>query len=188
MSDSANIIGKNIVRLRTVAGLSPSELARKIKVRPQELSGWENGRYKQPSLLKLKLVAWGIGCTLDALTDGLYVPNASISDNAEKKSGTVTPSVIDPDVQITHTASSSSGSPRVQAVSLSSAPDRISVARHLKKHARKLTDHAAALSTLADSLLLSPAAGRPTPAAGRRAGGTGSAGSVYPKPPRGGGR
>ena len=55
-------IAKNIVRLRKISGMTQDELAEKLFVTRQTVSGWENGR-TQPNLDMLSDLSAAINCS-----------------------------------------------------------------------------------------------------------------------------
>lgn len=60
-----NTLGKNIARFREQAGLSQSELGRRLSVSSQAVSRWEHGGLPDTALLPK--IAMELGCSLDAL-------------------------------------------------------------------------------------------------------------------------
>lgn len=58
-------LGKNIARFREQAGLSQSELGRRLSVSSQAVSRWEHGGLPDTALLPR--IAMELGCSLDAL-------------------------------------------------------------------------------------------------------------------------
>ncbi len=72
-----NTLGKNIARFREQAGLSQSELGRRLSVSSQAVSRWEHGGLPDTALLPK--IAMELGCSLDAL----FSLSVSSPDNTE---------------------------------------------------------------------------------------------------------
>lgn len=66
---TANALGKRIVKLRTAKGLNQKMLARITGLDQGLLSRIEGGK-SQPTIHSLRLLAIGLGCTLDCLDKG----------------------------------------------------------------------------------------------------------------------
>lgn len=72
-----NTLSKNIARFREQAGLSQSELGRRLSVSSQAVSRWEHGGLPDTALLPK--IAMELGCSLDAL----FSLTASSPNNTE---------------------------------------------------------------------------------------------------------
>ena len=62
-------VGKTIRELRTDAGMSQDELARKVLVSRQTISNWENGKF-YPDVQSLSMIGELFGTSIDALVKG----------------------------------------------------------------------------------------------------------------------
>lgn len=86
-------IGKNVVAARIEAGLSAGKLAQKIGWTRQRISDLERDRYKSPDVATLKLVAGGIGTTIDRLVHGVTLEAEAITKSAHDVTATFHSSV-----------------------------------------------------------------------------------------------
>lgn len=73
-----NTLGRNITRYRELAGMSQSELGRRLSVSPQAVSRWEHGG--APDALLLPRIAGALGCSLDELFSLSAPPVRSIEE------------------------------------------------------------------------------------------------------------
>lgn len=85
-------VAANLVRLRETAGISQSELGRRIGVPATRIWDWEHGRYKLPDIKTLMRLAVALQVSIDELIGGV---NADY-DAVIEKSGRTVPSTAPP--------------------------------------------------------------------------------------------